>query len=363
MIDWQRFGPAASRRDLPKAILLKPPVSARERGLLYVTFGEQWLRMLRTGQAREIAERYDLLLGPTWSPPHDLALLLAARLWPNPVYTLLSNLDDADSIRRMSDRLIPIPLMASSWVNPAAYEPHLGNGKDYEIVMLANFGCVKRHWLLFHALRRLPKRYRVLLMGRLNGGWTEARIHREARMYGVEGRFELRLRASAEAIADGLCRSRVSLIFSRQEGSCIAVAESLLADTPVGLFRDARIGSKAFINDETGRLLETWDLARQLQDFVESAERYRPRRWALEHISCHRSLDTLNGFLRENTLRQGRPWTQDLTPFFQNDLPRYLTPETAEAMQPWLDDFVSRFGLTIGMPSVQSSSLVSAGAA
>src|SRR5205823_10775108 len=99
-----------------------------------------------------------------------------------------------------------------------------------------------------------------------------------------QDRFELLLRPSRPEILSALVRSRASLIFSRQEGSCIAVTESLFADTPVGLFHNARIGSRAFINGQTGMLLDRPRLSDQLRQFVEKAHSYRPREWATRHI-------------------------------------------------------------------------------
>ena len=63
---------------------------------------------------------------------------LAAKLWPGRVFTLLSNFADADLMTALSDRLVPVPLLASSWVNPAACENFLGRPKVYDLVMLAN---------------------------------------------------------------------------------------------------------------------------------------------------------------------------------------------------------------------------------
>jgi hypothetical protein len=348
-LDWHRLSTSPTdRRDLPKALILKPPVSAEEKGVLYVTFEDQWLRLLRSGRAAAVAEQYDLLLGPTWSPPHDVPLLVAARMWPGPLYTLLSNFDDADTMRALSDRLVPIPLLASSWVDPDAYRDYLGAPREHDIVMVANFAPYKRHWLFFEMLRDLPRRYRVLLVGRPVGRWTEQLLLNQARAFGVHDRFELRSRLTYDAVIEALCRARVSLIFSRQEGSCIAVAESLFADTPVGLLEDARVGSKAWVNASTGRLLSLRRLAHQVQDFVETAPVYRPRPWALAHISCHHSYAILNRYLREDARRRGRPWTCDLLPFYQNALPRYLAAEDERAAAPWYEDFAHRYGLRLG---------------
>ena len=338
-IDWNQVGGTAPRTDLPKAIILKAPVSAEEKGILHVAFEEQWLRLLRSGQATAIARHYDLLLGPSWSPPPDLALLLAAAAWPGRVFTLLSNYEDAEIMAALADRIVPVPLLASSWVNPALYEDCLPRAKVYDIVMLANFARFKRHWLFFHVLRSLPRYFRVLLLGVPLGDRDERALRDEARAFGVEDRFDLVVRPTRAQIVEGLCRAKTSLIFSRVEGSCIGVAESLFADTPVGLFRDARIGSKAFINEWTGRLLERRGLAGQIVRLVEESERYRARSWAMEHISCYRSTEVLNDALRVQARREGRPWTRDAVPM-QNDLvPTYLDAETANRMAEWNADF------------------------
>jgi glycosyltransferase involved in cell wall biosynthesis len=346
-VDWNTAG-GRCRSDLPKAIILKPPVSVAEKGLLHVAFEEQWLRLLRHPQAAAVARSYDLLLGPSWSPPPDLALLLAAKLWPGRVYTLLSNFDDADLMRALSDRLVPVPLLASHWVNPAPFDDYLGRPRDYDLVMLANFGRFKRHWLFFHTLRKLPRDYRVLVLGVPLGDRDERALRDEARAFGVEDRFDLVVRPTREQVVEGLCRARASLIFSRREGSCIAVAESLFADTPVGLFRDARVGSRAFVNDRTGRLLDRRGLAGQVVRLVEESGRYRPRDWAVENISCSRSTEILNDTLRRDARRQGRPWTRDVVAM-QNDLvPTYLDVETCIEMSAWNDEFTRCYGIRLG---------------
>jgi hypothetical protein len=214
--------------------------------------------------------------------------------------------------------------------------------------MLANFGRFKRHWLLFRTLRSLPRHFRVLLLGVPLGDRDGQALRDEARAFGVEGRFELVVRPTRARVLEALCRARASLIFSRREGSCIAVAESLFADTPVGLFRDARVGSRAFINERTGRLLDRRGLADQVVRLVEESSSFRPRAWALEHVSCYRSQEVLNDFLRDHARREGRPWTRDVVPM-QNDLvPAYLDAETAVEMGEWNEDFARSFGLRLG---------------
>ena len=348
-------GGRAPRNDLPKGLLLKAPVSPAEKGLLYLTFEDHWLRLLQSGKVPAIARRYDLLLGPSTSPPPSRELLLTLRLWPGRLFSLLSNFKDAGLLRLLSQKLTPVPLLASSWVDPDAFVPHLGGPKDYDIAMLAHFDPVKRHWLLFEALRKLPRRFRVLLMGVPLGGRTEKDLLAEARIFGVHDRFDLVLRPSRDEVMAGLARARTSLVFSRQEGACIAVAESLFADTPVGLFRNARIGSKAFINGRTGMLLQRRGLAEQLQRFVETAEEYRPREWALDHISCHVSRRALNRVLQQAARRDDVPWTRDVLPFAKALVPVYLSPTDEAEMTPWYEDFAECYGLLLGPAAARAA--------
>src|SRR5256885_6298241 len=108
----------------------------------------------------------------------------------------------------------PFPPLASSWVDPDDFVPPLGQPKEYDLVMLAHFDPVKRHWLLFAALRKLPRSVRVLLMGLPLGGRTELDFMDEAREFGVADRFELQLRPSPAEMMSGLAQNRDQLGFS-----------------------------------------------------------------------------------------------------------------------------------------------------
>lgn len=346
-IDWNAAG-AADRKDMAKSIILKAPVSTREKGVLYLTFEKQWLRLLRTGKAAEIARRYDIVLGPSSSPPPHVELFLMTKWWPGTIWTLLSNFHDAELLREISPKIVPVPLLASSWIDGADFNEHLGQPKVYDIVMLAHFDPVKRHWLFFDALRKLPRSMRVLLMGVPLGGRSDKDLREEARSFGVADRFDLLVRPSRAEVMAGLAQGRISLVFSRQEGACIAVTESLFANTPVGLFRNARIGSKAFINDKTGMLFERRGLARQLQQFVEKADRFTPRPWAMENVSCHISRQVLNEILRETANKTDAEWTRDLLPIRKDLVPSYLSSADEEAMRSCYDDFEKRYGLLLG---------------
>ena len=53
----------------------------------------------------------------------------------------------------------------------------------------------------------------------------------------------------------------------------------MFANTPSGMFQDAEVGSRVFINEHTGRFLTDENLGAQLMDFIANAGKYSPRKW------------------------------------------------------------------------------------
>lgn len=350
-VDWREFSPGVEDRRITKAVLLKPFVGPREKGVLFVSFEEEWTRLIHHCDLSAVASRYDLIVSPTWSPPHCLATTAFADAWPGPLFSLISNLRDVDILPRLSSNYVPLPLFASSWVKPDFYRPLPRSERDVDIVMLANFGKYKRHLALFRALRNMSPRPRVLLMGQEQSGRTADVLRAEADAYSVRDAVEIVTNASNEEVARGLCRARVSLILSRREGSCVAVAESLFADTPVGLLCGAEVGSAAFLNADTGRFLDERNLADDLSSFLADSDRFAPRAWAEKHISCFESSARLNELLKQHLLATGQEWTRDLAPMCWRPDPCLAHPKDREQLQIAYDDMRRCFHLEIGPPS------------
>jgi len=61
---------------------------------------------------------------------------------------------------RFRHNIRPIPILASDWINPDFYESKPHSQREIEILMVAGWSRVKRHWLLFRALRRMSRRLR-----------------------------------------------------------------------------------------------------------------------------------------------------------------------------------------------------------
>lgn len=346
-VNWSEFVPDLGHRRIGRAVFLKPYISEREKGVLFVSFEYEWFQLFQHCNLKEFSRRYHLVIAPS-GDPHNIVNYVFPTLYPSTIFTLISHPEEVDILPRIATNYAIVPLYASSWVHPDLFEPWPRSSRDIDLVMVANFAKFKRHHALFKALRKMPVSLRILLIGQDQDSRTAQTIRAVADCYGVRDRFQLLSNAGYEVVAEALCRSRASVILSRREGSCVVVAESLFADTPAALLENAEIGSRAFINPSTGRLLRDGDLAAQLMEFIAESDRYTPRSWAEQHISCFKSSARLNDILKQYTIAAGQEWTCDLAPLCWRPDPCLVATEDCPRMEIAHEDVRQRFNLEIG---------------
>ncbi len=352
-IDWDEFVDDFDHPQLDKAAILKPSSGSNEKGVIFISFENEWLTLLQHVDIKSFADRYVLIVSPSWSPHHLVNYVLPAA-YPGPVFALISNRHDLEVLPRVSPKFVVVPLYASSWVNPEAFQPRPREERDIDLLMVAGFAKFKRHHALFAALRQMPKDLRVVLVGQEHGERNAESIRAEADCYGVADRFEIFSNQSYKNVCDFFCRAKASVILSRREGSCVVVTESMFADTPVGVLRDAELGSRAFINERTGRFLDESRLAAQLTELVRQTDHYSPRAWAVANISCHQSSQQLNEIVERHMLSTGQRWTRDLATLHWCPDPRLLQAEDQEWEKQERQEILERFGIGIGLPAPKS---------
>src|SRR5262249_37440205 len=155
------------------------------KGVVFISFESEWLRLLYHCDLREFARRYTLVLAPS-SSPHNLINYVFPAVCPGPGFTLISNQKDLERLPRVSANDVVAPMFASSWVNPEVFQPLPRDKRDIDLIMVANFGKVKRHYVLFKALREMPARVRVVLVGQEQDARTADTLRAEARCFGVD---------------------------------------------------------------------------------------------------------------------------------------------------------------------------------
>jgi glycosyltransferase involved in cell wall biosynthesis len=347
-VDWKPYVPRLDDPTIRRSVLLKPYVGPHEKGVIYIAFEVDWFKLLLHCDLKTFSDRYDLVLSPTDSVHSVLNYVFAAN-YPGRIYSVISHESDIAELPTVAANYVAIPLYASHWVMPELLQPKPLKERDVDLIMVANFAKVKRHLALFAALRGMPSRFKVLLIGQDQDGRTEETLRKEAAYYGVADRFTVQSNVPDYLdVGRALCRARASVILTRREGSCVVVAESMFANTPVGLLRDAEIGSRVFINEATGRFLDHRHLGQQLTELIERAGEYSPRAWAEKNIGCHQSSGTLNDLLRQHALKDGQEWTQDIAPLCWRPTPELVRQEDVVRLQPEREEIKRRFGVVVG---------------
>ncbi len=345
-VGWGRYG-AQVRSDptLTRTVILKPPGQDGEKGVILTTFEYNWLRLF-TGipDFRDFEQEYDVILSTSSSPSNYALLGLALQLFEDDVLVQVCNYSEIDDVEALHPRFECLPMLPCDWINPAFYEPHSFAERDIDILMVAGWAPVKRQWHLYQALSRMPRDLRVVMIGQAEGPFDIEHARRQAELFGAKQDIEFHQSMSIDEVTEYQCRAKISLILSRREGCCVAVTESFFANTPVGLVADAHIGPKAYINKQTGVLLDRKrDLSRQLTDFLERADTFAPRAWAEENIACDVSAIKLNAILKDRAAAAGRPWTRDiLTPCWRAHPTMYHHPG-ADSLRPSYHDLSVRY--------------------
>jgi hypothetical protein len=347
-----RLGAALRQRDvsktaLYKSLLIKEPGPHGEKGVLYMAGEDNLARLLVHHDARRFLAEY-LLVGASSSSPADFGLLAGfAGLSDDPLFIGISNPADTEAYAVLHPTVAALPVMACDWINPGYYSPRPQEHRAIDILMVANFLPVKRHWLLFQALRDMRADLRVVLIGIRTPTRGEAELRAEARAFGARQELEILTNASIDTVTAYQCNARISVILTQREGSCVAVTESFFADTPVAMMRGCHVGSRAYINDHTGVLLAPRRLAYQLSAFLERSAEFRPRQWAMEHITCFHTSARVNATLRDHCLGRGQPWTRDIRPMCRRYVASYVNSADERELKPALDQLRERHGIDL----------------
>lgn len=283
-----------------------------ERGVLVVSF-DVFGQMAAFYDMAAILRDYYFVLEPSWSG-YCLPGVLQFLNHPNDRVIVQSPEKlDYDFLQRLNSNLIPIEIGASNWVDDRTFND-LGLKKEYDCVMVSHFGDLKRHFVLFDALRTInDPSFRVCLIGEPWGGRTREDLLDLARYYGVAQCLDIYQLVSAEEVNRLLNLSKVNILLSRKEGANRSIFEGLFANVP-GIVLKSNCGvNKNYINEYSGRLIEDDGLAEALIWFRSNPTTIQPRKWALNNISCQISTRRLEEMLQGIAKDMGNKWTGKLT--------------------------------------------------
>lgn len=271
-----------------RSIFLKLPKfkgNKFERGILLITFTDTFRYYFYHVDLDLLSKYFDIVLEPSWAGYCLPEILFWCKL-PGPVIVESTEVTDRRFLEILDTNLKHVDFGASDWVDYRIFRP-LELPKKYDSIYVANYTPIKRVHVFFRALKEIKRtktNYRAAL---LCASWGNQRsvVMKLMDVYDVKDMLDIYEDESFEGVNELLNRSKVNVLLSLKEGSNRSLFETMFAGTPVIALKNNIGINKSYINDETGELVKECDLATVLLQFKQSHANYRPREWAIDHIS------------------------------------------------------------------------------
>ena len=297
----------------PMVIVLKKAMR-NEKGAILILYSYALPLFAKLFDIERIAERYSLVLEPSWSGYCNLDILCYSQL-DCPVFVQAYEPRDEEFIRSIRSNLIPVPLSNNWWIDHRVFRPLPNVTKDIDVIMVASWARFKRHHRFFEALRKLRSRgirLKVVLIG-YPGDKTRDIIGQEAQFYEIWDQLEIYELINAEQVNVHFNRAKVNVLWSRREGWNRALIEGLFAGGPC-ILRDGHNYGFAYpyINPLTGCYSSEKELPNKLLWMVDNYQQFSPREWVIRNMSCEKATEILSEFIKTVAVRLGERWTDDL---------------------------------------------------
>jgi len=293
-----------------RVLVVKSP-QGRERGVIVVDYSYVFPLFDAFFDLAAIAERYTIVLEPSWRGLCSEDLLAFSR-HPYPVFVETIEPRDVAFLEAIGANFVVVPTAANWWVDFRKMATQEGATRDIDVIMIAGWYELKRHWRFFKVLAELKRRghvLKVVLVG-YPQGLTLANIEADARALGVLDMVTFFDSVNGDEVGQLLQRSKVSVLWSRKEGANRSIVESLFADVPIIVRDGLSYGYRyPYINDMTGRFASEHNLGDVILETLADRARFRPREWALANMTCHRAASLVSEAVRAVAVRQGEPWT------------------------------------------------------
>ena len=311
-------------------LLIAKPFRPGERGVLYVDYSYVFPSLAGLFNLEAIADRYHIVLEPSWSGVCTPEVLLYSRL-DKPVFVETIEPRDHRVLATIGANLAPIPVAANYWVDYRAIEPLPDSRRDIDVIMVAAWAGIKRHWRFFKALAHLRRRghkLRVALVG-YRYDKTMDDIRTQAAHFGIGDEIELFERLSQAEVSALLARSKLHVLWSRRECANRAIIEAMLADVPVIVRSGLTFGfNYPYINAQTGQFVDERALGGAILEMLQNRRSYAPRQWVLDHMTCHKATAAVEDAVRKSALRAAETWTTGLVVKTSTlDTQKYWNPE------------------------------------
>lgn len=309
---------------------LKEP-RGKEKGVLLMKYSDTAAKVMLRYDLNKIMQDYYLVIEPSFSGYCTAEVLSLMELKGTKSLIQCPHKTDYDFIMRAGRSLVPVETGSNSWVDDRVFTD-LSLPKEYDCIMVALWGDIKRHYLLFEAMEKInDPGYRVCLIG---GPWGRLQkdIEELAEYYGVRDRIDFFEKLPPAKVNRLLNKSKVNALLSLKEGANKAIVEGFFANVPALAMEENLAIGTSYINEFTGRLTSREKLAETLLWFRDNYRSFQPRKWALDNIAPKISTAKIEETLKAIAAERGEPWTRSLVAKVNRPECEYYHPE--EALSP-----------------------------
>lgn len=311
---WVHATQNAARYVARRSIILKWPRRSTvgvERGVLLISFTTCFPYFYLYTDIERLRSWFTIVLEPSWAGYCLGELLFWAAPSAPPVIVQATEKTDYEFIASLGTNLVPVDFGASNWVDHTVFRKLEGIEKRYDAIYVANYKPIKRHHVLFRAIRAIgDPTFKLALVCTPWG--TRQTVLDLIEHYGLRDNVDIYEGLSPERLNELLNESKVSVLMSLKEGSNRSIFEGFFSDVPGVVLRNNVGINKSYINEFTGRLIDERDLPCALQFFREHWREFSPRAWALRHLAAPVTTQALEVVLRGLAARRDEPWTSGL---------------------------------------------------
>ena len=304
-------------KDNPEDIFQKRIIKLKEktndeRGVILLTYLDTFIRLSKFYDIKKILSDYNIVLELSYYGCCRPEVLQYMQYGNSKAYVGLVEDIEVNFINRLNGNLIPVGFSSSTWVDDRIFAPLNIESKKYDCLMVGTWDPVKRHQILFKAIKKTKdKNYKVALVGVPWGG-TRENIERMISYYGLQNNIDIFENVSAEKVNILMNQSKVLVLTSLKEGGNKSIIEAMMADTPI-IIVSQHIGiNHNWVNEKTGMFSSEENLYEALIHFKNNYDSYSPRKWALENISCKISTAKLEAKIKEVSLDSSEKWIKPL---------------------------------------------------
>ena len=294
-------------------ILKKYNELTEEKGVIYISYTEGLGRFAALYDIVRLADNYQFVFEPSWWGYQNAFFLLYLGINTDIVIECPYE-KDYKFIKLLNHNFNPSKLGFGDWVDDEKFNVRKKEKKLYDIVMVGNWGKVKRHEVLFSAVKKMEYKPYIVLIGYPAFKRTKKDIMKEAAKHNVTKFCTVYENISPDQVALILSQAKVNVLLSKGEGANRGIYEGMFCGNVVVVYKENKGVNIKNINENTGYLARDNELPKILETAIKNYEKFNPRKWAQKHTGYKNATEKLNAQLKTISVRKGRPWTQDIVP-------------------------------------------------